>query len=124
MTVAEDPLTTAEDPPTTVVETVVEAARTHAGHAVDAARTGSHQVAEHLPEAIERARVGAVDTTVSLQGMPDRTLQLLAVGLGGVAAGLYLGGAPRVITLAAVAPALLVCAAIATRPGSFSRRAG
>ena len=49
--------------------------------------------------------------------MPDTTLRMLAGVSVGVAAGLGLAGAPRLVILAALAPALLVGGAIATRPG-------
>jgi hypothetical protein len=85
---------------------------------IETARTSAEQVAEHAPEAIERARVSTQRTTTQLQTMPDTTLRMLAGVSVGLAAGLGLAGAPRLIILAALAPALLVGGAIATRPGS------
>ncbi len=90
----------------------------HVPELIESARTSAGQVAERAPEAIERARVGAQKTTVSLQVMPDTTLRMLAGVSVGLAAGLGLAGAPRLIILAALAPALLVGGAIATRPGA------
>ena len=49
--------------------------------------------------------------------MGDPTLQLLAAASVGCATGLYLAGSPRVMTLAAIAPAVIVGVAILTRPG-------
>jgi hypothetical protein len=80
---------------------------------METARTG----AEHLPDAFERVRLGAKETTATLQTLPDQTLQLLAAASIGMAAGLYLAGAPRLVTFAAIAPALIVGLAIVTRPG-------
>ena len=83
---------------------------------IETARSSAEQVAEHAPEAIERARVGTQQATTSLQTMPDSTLRMLAGVSVGVAAGLGLAGAPRLVILAALAPALLVGGAMATRP--------
>ncbi len=80
------------------------------------ARNGASQVAEHLPEAVERARVGAQETATTLQTMSDPTLRLLAAGSIGLAVGLYLAGARRPLTLAAMVPAVIAGSAIATRP--------
>ena len=84
---------------------------------IETARSSAEQVAGHAPEAIERARVSTQQATTSLQAMPDTTLRLLAGVSVGLAAGLGLAGAPRLVILAALAPALLVGGAIATRPG-------
>jgi hypothetical protein len=67
--------------------------------------------------------MGVEETTTRLQTLPDDTLRLMAAATIGLAAGLYLAGAPRVVTLAAAAPAVLAGAAIATRskPRSPSR---
>ena len=91
-----------------------------AGEARSAAgqvRTAVEDALEHLPEAVDTARAGAKDTTATLQTMPDPTLELLAAVSIGLAGGLYLAGAPRVLTLAAIAPALILGVAILTRPG-------
>jgi 2-methylisocitrate lyase-like PEP mutase family enzyme len=98
------------------VETV-QSALGHVPDLVSSARTGAEQVAEHMPEAIERARAGAQGTNTTLQTMPDQTLKLLAAGSVGLAIGLHFAGAPRLLTLAAILPALFVGGAIVTRPG-------
>ena len=89
---------------------------------VGAARHGADTVADHFPEAVDRARLGAQETTVSLQSLPDPTLRLLAAASLGLAAGLFLRGAPRVMTLAAFVPALMLGGAIATRPLVVTRK--
>jgi len=91
---------------------VVEAARS----GVETARSGVEQVAERMPAAVERSRVGALRTTASLQQLPDTTLRLLAGASIGLAAGLSLAGAPRLVGIAALVPALFVGSALATRP--------
>ena len=65
------------------------------------------------------ARLGVAATTTTLQGLPDPTLRLVAAASIGLATGLHLAGAPRLISLAAIAPALLAGGAMATRPGSI-----
>jgi hypothetical protein len=82
------------------------------------ARSSAEQVAERLPDAVDRARVGAHETALTMQTMSDTTLRLLAAGSLGLAAGLFLAGARRPITLIAAAPALIAGSAIATRPGT------
>ena len=84
---------------------------------LEAARSGVGQVADQMPAAVERTRVGAVRTTTTLQGMPDTTLRLIAGASIGLAAGLTLAGAPRLVSLAALVPALFAGGAEATRQG-------
>jgi hypothetical protein len=100
------------------VRDAVGGALDHVPALIETARSSAEQVAEHAPEAIERARVGTQQATTSLQAMPDTTLRMLAGVSVGLAAGLGLAGAPRLVILAALAPALLVGGAIATRPES------
>lgn len=72
--------------------------------------------AGRLPDVAARARLGVEETTTALQTLPDQTLRLLAAASIGLATGLQLAGAPRLITLAAIAPALFAGGAMATRP--------
>ena len=95
----------------------VQSALDHVPDLAASARSGAEQVVEHMPEAIDRARAGAQATTTTLQTMPDQTLKLLAAGSVGLAIGLHFAGAPRLLTLAALLPALFVGGAIVTRPG-------
>ncbi len=85
---------------------------------LEAARSGVEQVAEQMPAAVERTRVGAQRTTTSLQAMPATTLRLIAGVSIGLAAGLTLAGAPRLVSLAALVPAIFVGGAEATRQGT------
>jgi hypothetical protein len=100
------------------IRVAVEDAAGHVPEVLGNARTGAERVAGRLPEAAERARTGVVETTITLQTLPDPTLRLLAAASIGLATGLYLAGAPRLITLAALAPALLAGGAMTTRAGS------
>jgi hypothetical protein len=63
-------------------------------------------VAERLPEAVATARSTALETADSIREMPEptrRSLAALSIGLG---IGLSLAGAPRLLTMVALAPAL------------------
>jgi hypothetical protein len=95
----------------------------HVPEVVATARREAGRVAEHVPEVVATARVGAKETATTLQAMPDPTLRQMAAASAGVAAGLYLAGAPRPITLAAIAPALIVGGAIVTRTNRIGQRA-
>lgn len=101
------------------VRVAVEDAVDHVPEVLESARAGAERVAERLPDAAERARVGVEETTTTLQTLPDQTLRLLVAASIGLASGLYLAGAPRLVTLAAIAPALLAGGAMATRSGSI-----
>lgn len=92
------------------------------GHVPDAlatAKSGIDQVAEQMPTAVENTRVAAQRATTSLQALPDTTLRFLAGASIGLAAGLSLAGAPRLVSLAALVPALFVGSALATRPDTL-----
>jgi hypothetical protein len=70
-----------------------------------------------VPGTVRGTRAGAADTTSALQTLPDSTLRGLAATSVGLGAGLYLGGAPRLVVAAGVVPALAAGAAIMLRPG-------
>jgi hypothetical protein len=75
-------------------------------------RGGVDSVADRLPDALEAARSGAVATADSLREMPQPTLRVLAAASVGLGIGLYVAGAPRLVTLAAFTPALLAGLAV------------
>ena len=78
-------------------------------------RAQAEQIAGRMPEVMDRARDGAWETKKTLDTMDEITLKELAAGSLGLAAGLYVAGAPRVVVMAAAAPGLLATAAWATR---------
>jgi hypothetical protein len=78
----------------------------------------------HLPGTARATRVRANATTRALQLLPDSTLQGLAASSIGLGAGLYLGGLPRLVTAAAVTPAVIIGAAIVLRPAQPSAGSG
>lgn len=112
----------AEDPgaATSRMRDAVRGAFDHVPDLLGTARDGASQLASHLPDAIARARVGAHGTETKLQAMSDPTLRLLASASIGLAAGLYIAGARRLVTMAALASAFVVGSAIATRPDPVS----
>jgi hypothetical protein len=78
-------------------------------------------VADRLPDAVASARVTAVETADSIRGMPEPTRQSLAVLSIGLGIGLALAGAPRLLTMAALTPAL-VAAMVATADEAAAAR--
>ena len=87
-----------------------------ASGAVRLGLTTAGSLLAHLPGAARATRVRANATTSALQVLRDSTLQGLAAGSIGLGAGLYLAGLPRLVTAAAVTPALIIGATIALRP--------
>lgn len=87
-----------------------------AGDAAGTVRDGVDSLSRQLPTAIETVEAGARATTALLRVMPDENLRLLAAVSIGLGAGLFLAGAPRLVTLAALTPALLVATVAITRP--------
>ncbi len=100
------------------IRVALESAVDHVPEVLENARTGAERVAGRLPDAAERTRLGVQETTTTLQVLSDPSLRLLGAASIGLATGLHLAGAPRLITLAAIAPAFFAVGAMATRPGS------
>ena len=78
----------------------------------------------YLPGTARATRVRANTTTRTLQRLPDSTLQGLAASSIGLGAGFYFAGLPRLITAAAVTPAMIIGAAIVLRPTQPSSVSG
>jgi hypothetical protein len=90
----------------------------YAARAARIARSGAEVLIARAPRAARATRTGAGGTTSALQKLPDPVLRWLAAGSVGLGAGLSLAGAPRLVVAAGVAPALVIGAAIASRPGA------
>ena len=88
-----------------------------ASEAIDQAASSARTLVSHIPETAQAARARANTTTTALQTLPDSTLRGLAASSVGLGAGFYLAGVPRLATAAAVAPAMIIGAAIILRPG-------
>lgn len=86
--------------------------------ALTIARTAGRALVGRVPGTIRATRTGAGGTTNALQTLPDPILRWLVAGSVGLGAGLSLAGAPRLVVAAGMAPALIIGAAIASRPGA------
>jgi len=69
---------------------------------------GSARIVDRVPEAVEAVRSSAMDAAKTVEAMPEPTRRILATLSLGLGAGLYLAGAPRLLTLIALGPALVV----------------
>jgi hypothetical protein len=96
----------------------------HASGAVDLSLATAGTLFAHLPGIARATRVRANATTSALQLLPDSTLQGLAASSIGLGAGFYLAGLPRLVTAAAVTPAMIIGAAIVLRPTQSSSGSG
>src|SRR5450756_1310792 len=80
------------------------------------------EVGTRLPGIATAGVEEAAESVRMLQELADPRLELLAAFSLGVGTGLWLAGAPRLVTLAALSPALLVGVAIASRKQSQQGR--
>jgi hypothetical protein len=86
-----------------------------AAAAVAGARVVADEVGTRLPGIASAGAEGAAESVKMLQELSDPRLKLLMAFSLGVGAGLWMAGAPRLITLAALSPALVAGVAIASR---------
>ena len=80
--------------------------------AVRIARTTGPMLARRSARVVATTRAGLGWTTRRVQAMPSSTSQSLAAGSVGLGAGLFIGGAPRLVAATGVAPAVVIGAAI------------
>ena len=108
-----------------VIDTAAEIAnkaQDGAAAALATARVTADEVGTRLPGIASAGVEGAAESVRMLQELADPRLELLAAFSLGVGTGLWLAGAPRLVTLAALSPALLVGVAIASRTQSQQGR--
>lgn len=86
-----------------------------AAAAVAGARVVADEVGTRLPGIASAGAEGAAESVKMLQELSDPRLKLLVAFSLGAGAGLWMAGAPRLITLAALSPALVAGVAIASR---------
>jgi hypothetical protein len=111
-------------------KTVIDAAADFAAKAQEGAsaalagaRATADEVGTRLPDIASAGAGGAAESVKMLQELSDPRLQLLMAFSLGVGAGLWMAGAPRLVTVAALSPALVAGVAIASRkPGMVHRR--
>jgi hypothetical protein len=84
--------------------------------AVRIARTTGPTLRRRSARAVTATRTGLGWTTRVVRGMPSSRSQSLAAGSVGFGAGLYVGGAPRLVAAAGVAPAVVIGAATLLHP--------
>ena len=101
---------------------VAAKAQEGAGAALEGARAAADELGTHLPGIASAGAEGAAGSVRMLQEFSDPRLQLLVAFSLGVGAGLWLAGAPRLVTLAALSPALVAGVAIASRKQGRSGR--
>jgi hypothetical protein len=94
-----------------------------AAAAVAGARVVADEVGTRLPGIASAGAGGAAESVRMLQELSDPRLQMLMAFSLGVGAGLWMAGAPRLVTLAALSPALVVGVAIASRKRGTQGRA-
>lgn len=87
---------------------------------VDTVKSGAGQVVERLPDLAEEARSGAAGTAETFEAMPQATLQIVTAASLGFGAALFLAGAPRVITLLSLVPAIFAAGTIVGRQSRTS----
>src|SRR5664280_2454292 len=97
-------------------------AREGAAAAVAGARVVADEMGTRLPGIASAGAEGAAGSVKMLQELSDPRLQLLMAFSMGVGAGLWMAGAPRLLTLAALSPALVAGVAIASRKRSHYGR--
>ena len=72
-------------------------------------------VLRRMPVALEATRAAIRTTTSVVNAMPSSAIRALAAGSAGLGVGLYLGGAPRLVAAAGMAPAVVLGAAALSR---------
>jgi hypothetical protein len=87
-----------------------------ASKAIELGLSTVRMLASHVPGTAHVIGVAANATTSGLQTLPNSTLRGLAASSAGLGAGFYFAGGPRLVTVAAVAPAMIIGAAIIMRP--------
>jgi len=83
--------------------------------AVRIARTTGPMLRHRSAPVVAATRAGLGWTTRTVQAMPSSTSRSLAAGSLGLGAGLYIGGAPRILAAAGLAPAAVIGAATLLR---------
>jgi hypothetical protein len=110
-------------------KTVIDAAADFAAKAQEGAsaalagaRATADEVGLRVPDIASAGAEGAAVSVKMLQELSDPRLQLLMAFSLGVGAGLWMAGAPRLVTLAALSPALVAGVAIASRKSGMVHR--
>jgi hypothetical protein len=93
-------------------------------HAVDTVAGVANEVTTRLPEAATTTRDAFEEANQIMRARSDESLKIVAAASIGLASGLFLGGAPRALVIAALIPAGLAGTALMERmDGSTTRPA-
>jgi len=117
---------TGSDVSKTVIDAAAELAakaQEGAGVALAGARATADEMGTRLPGIASAGAEGAAESVRMLQEFSDPRLQLLVAFSLGAGAGLWIAGAPRLVTLAALSPAVVAAIAIASRKQGHRGRA-
>jgi hypothetical protein len=107
---------------TSVDTTTSRRATQQVRQAVDRVANVAGEVSARLPEAASTTRYAFEEANRMVRTGSDETLKIVAATSIGFASGLFLGGAPRILVLAALLPAGLVGATLVERmDGSLTR---
>ena len=115
---------TGSDVSKTVMDAAAEItakAQEGAGVALAGARATADEGGTRLPGIASAGAEGAAESVRMLQELSDPRLKLLVAFSLGVGAGLWMAGAPRLVTLAALSPAVVAGIAIASRKQGHRR---
>ncbi len=88
--------------------------------AIGVMRATADQVGDRLPGVVDTVREGATGGARAIQELPDRDQRLLAAFSLGLGLGLSISGAPRLLVVATLAPALLIGTTMTTRRAGSS----
>ena len=93
----------------------VAEARSGLADTIDAVRSTAGSVGDRLPAVMDSVRSGASDGARTLRAWPEPTQRLVAAFSLGLGLGLTIAGAPRLISAAALLPAIVIAGATAGR---------
>jgi hypothetical protein len=115
-TMATTPTRTTDSTERRTLERSKEVAR----QAADTVAAAAGEVTSHLPEAADSAREALLEANRRVRAGSDESLKIVGAMSLGFAGGLLLGGANRMVVLAALAPAALIGVTLTERwNGSF-----
>jgi len=108
--------------PTDTARAIASDAGDRMADAVGTVRSTVEVVGSRMPEVIDTVRDGAIEGARTIQSMPDPTQRLLAAFSLGLGVGLSIAGAPRLLVVATLAPAMIVAATVIGGPDARIRK--
>ena len=117
-----DQRTSGTTTPTDTARAIASDAGDRMADAVGTVRSTVGDVGSRMPEVIDTVRDGAIEGARTLQSMPDPTQRLVAAFSLGLGVGLSIAGAPRLLVVATLAPAMIVAATVIWGPEARIRK--